>query len=149
MLVSRTPGQLRGRDWKQRLVRSDEQGPKVTEAARPSDRLTTATTDFFPQGQEKRDKGKVDRKGWQRAAASRPNLPAPSAPAAEQLCHLGPAVGLLGLPAEGARPPGPGPALQGGWLGLRVRLRGTAPWADGSRVRVLELDACNSSWKGR
>ena len=41
------------------MVRSDEQGPKVTEAARPSDRLT-ATTDFFPQGQEETRKGRQE-----------------------------------------------------------------------------------------
>lgn len=61
MLVSKDPGQLReARLEAWRLVRSDEQGPKVTEAARPSDRLTTATTDFFPQGQEETRKGRQE-----------------------------------------------------------------------------------------
>ena len=41
-------------------MRSDEQGPKVTEAAGLSDSLTTAATDFSPQGQEETRKGRQE-----------------------------------------------------------------------------------------
>ena len=55
------------------------------------------------------------------------------APAAEQLCHPGSCSGTTGAAAEGRQASSGWDTLQGGWLGLRVRLRGTAAWADGSR----------------
>ncbi|MXQ91138.1 serine protease 57 [Bos indicus] len=62
---------------------------------------------------------------------------------------LGPAVGLLGLPRRGARPPRAGTRCKVAGWGSVSDFEELPPGLMEAEVRVLELDACNSSWKGQ
>nr|XP_025148595.1 serine protease 57 isoform X1 [Bubalus bubalis] len=62
---------------------------------------------------------------------------------------LGPAVGLLGLPRRDARPPRAGTRCKVAGWGSVSDFEELPPGLMEAEVRVLELDACNSSWKGQ
>lgn len=62
---------------------------------------------------------------------------------------LGPAVGLLRLPRTGAKPPAAGVRCRvAGWGSISSFEESPAGLME-AEVRVLGLDACNSSWKGQ
>uniref|UniRef100_A0A2K6SLY2 Serine protease 57 n=1 Tax=Saimiri boliviensis boliviensis TaxID=39432 RepID=A0A2K6SLY2_SAIBB len=61
---------------------------------------------------------------------------------------LGPAVGLLGLPRRGARPPAAGTRCRVAGWGFVSDFEEPPPGLMEADVRVLGLDACNSSWRG-
>ncbi|XP_045398340.1 serine protease 57 isoform X1 [Lemur catta] len=62
---------------------------------------------------------------------------------------LGPAVGLLGLPKQGARPPKAGTRCRVDGWGFVSDFEELPPGLMEAEVRVLGLDICNSSWKGQ
>ncbi|KAK2086790.1 Serine protease 57 [Saguinus oedipus] len=61
---------------------------------------------------------------------------------------LGPAVGLLGLPRRGARPPAAGTRCRVAGWGFVSDFEELPPGLMEAEVRVLRLDVCNSSWRG-
>ena len=58
-------------------------------------------------------------------------------------------MGLLGLPRRGARPPRAGTRCKVAGWGSVSDFEELPPGLMEAEVRVLELDACNSSWKGQ
>ncbi|XP_062035383.1 serine protease 57 [Lepus europaeus] len=62
---------------------------------------------------------------------------------------LGPAVGLLRLPRTGAKPPAAGVRCRVAGWGSISSFEESPPGLMEAEVRVLGLDACNSSWKGQ
>ncbi|XP_073881227.1 serine protease 57 isoform X2 [Macaca fascicularis] len=61
---------------------------------------------------------------------------------------LGPAVGLLRLPGRRARPPTAGTRCRVAGWGFVSDFEDLPPGLMEAEVRVLDLDVCNSSWKG-
>ncbi|XP_035141751.1 serine protease 57 isoform X2 [Callithrix jacchus] len=61
---------------------------------------------------------------------------------------LGPAVGLLGLPRRGARPPAAGTRCRVAGWGFVSDFEELPPGLMEAEVRVLGLDVCNGSWRG-
>ncbi|XP_033053590.1 serine protease 57 isoform X1 [Trachypithecus francoisi] len=61
---------------------------------------------------------------------------------------LGPAVGLLRLPGRRARPPTAGTRCRVAGWGFVSDFEDLPPGLMEAKVRVLDLDVCNSSWKG-
>ncbi|XP_058137061.1 serine protease 57-like [Dasypus novemcinctus] len=62
---------------------------------------------------------------------------------------LGPAVGLLGLPRRGARPPRAGARCRVDGWGALSDFEEPPPGLMEAEVRVLDTDVCNGSWGGR
>ncbi|KAM5306142.1 serine protease 57 isoform 2-T7 [Glossophaga mutica] len=61
---------------------------------------------------------------------------------------LGPAVGLLGLPKRGTRPLRAGARCRVAGWGSVSNFEELPPGLMEAEVRVLDLDICNSSWRG-
>ncbi|XP_020030710.1 serine protease 57 [Castor canadensis] len=62
---------------------------------------------------------------------------------------LGPAVGLLQLPGRGAQPPAAGTLCHVAGWGSISDFEDPPPGLMEAKVRVLDLDVCNSSWQGQ